>query len=348
MQNFGEAQSIVREKISAYEKVVSNDHFFHVLDWVYVHYILGTLDQRFNKTEREKYIQNILHHQHEDGFFYAGDDQKHHPLHTSAYALGALQLLKNDNVVFNKRLKPFSALTNYIHPRPSAHQRPMSLSMLDRLHFWRGSHKVGGVAAIMGALQNLVGENEAVRLLGVENVQNWLNGWALYWQAKMCSKDGFWQPAPLLLQKIFDQLYRFRHDPQMARMGAAAHLYWIFAQLHIDAPYGECVIDKILSLQQPSGLYENRPYCIDLDANFILRCALKNSASPLKTSMAINAMQKNAEAVLLWYAQKPVAEWPSNPHHLPGSLAAVAVAQTLSDLPSLKGWHDPFTRVWWL
>ena len=319
---------------------------FGAVDMAYAFHILRRLDEVTDDAGRAEWIDFIVAHQSDDGWFRAGDKQRHSVEHATAYALGALQILSGGRAeLLAGKLRPFTALRNELNPMPDERTAPFSLRPLDRVHFWRGSHRAGGLPAIVGATHELGLAGEL--LPDLSDPSAWLDGWWSYFAARVTPKSGFWRLAPSPLQKGFDTLYKRRHDPQLASMGGAVHLYWVAWRLGRPFPHPAEMVDATRVLMQPSGLYEHEPYCIDLDGNFLIARSLRQL--PREHSVQDRgraALATNRGAVVDWFVTRDPKDWNANSHKLPGAFAAIAEADTILD-PAPR-WRDVFEATWWL
>lgn len=320
---------------------------FGSLDMLYAAHILGGLDQLTDQRGRQLWIDHLLTYQDDDGWFHADDHQSHGVEHATAYALGGLQILANgDGEWIGNRLKPFSGLRREIHSEPDASKAPFSLTTLQKVHFWRGSHRAGGLAAIVGAVEDLGLPSE--RFLGIDDGREWLGGWWDYFVARVDARTGYWALASSPLRLAFNALYRFRHRPDLAAMGGAVHLYWISEKIGAEMPYPASLIPATTALMQPDGLYEQEPYCIDLDANFLIARAIDRIGDGHHHSEdGKRALATNRDAVLEWFAARPAERWSANSHKVPGAFAAVAEADRILS-PDERRWNDIFETTWWL
>ena len=57
-------------------------------------------------------------------------------------------------------------------------------------------------------------------------------------------------------------------------MGGAVHLYWIAEKIAAPIPHPAALAASTAALLRETGLYENEPYCIDLDGSFCIARAL--------------------------------------------------------------------------
>lgn len=319
------------------------------LDFAYAFHITGLLDAVTDAAARREWMALILSFQDDDGWFRARDDQHHGVEHATAYALGGLQILARGLPAGTgaPRLKPFTGLALTIRSWPSRQQAPFHVGLLDKVHFWRGSHRIGGIPAIIGAVGDL--GLPTVTLLGLEQARAWLDGWALYWLARVDRATGSWRLAPRPLHWAFDRAYRSRHDPLLASLGGAVHLYWIFTRLGLTYPQPHALIRATAPLIRADGLYEGHPYCIDLDAAFLLgRSADQLDPHDPTPAVVDTALERSRRGVLGWLAARGPADWHANSHTVPGALAAVAEADRRLEPDRSQRWADVFDVVWWL
>lgn len=326
----------------------SEPDLFGSLDMLYSAHILGMLDDITTPSSRRTWVDHLLTYQGDDGWFRSNDTQSHGVEHATAYALGGLQILINgDGAALDGRIKHLRGLRSEIAQAPSRTHAPFTLSLMQRVHFWRGSHRAAGLAAIVGAAHDL--GLPCDQFLGIANPRAWLSGWWAYFAARIDPATGYWALAPGLLRVAFDTLYQFRHQPQLASMGGAVHLYWISEKMAAPMPYPAALIPTTTKLMQPSGLYEHRPYCIDLDANFLIARALVHFDPDGGTqATARHALGTNRDAVLAWYSSRKPRDWGLNSHSVPGAFAAVAEADRVLLSADERRWRDIFETVWWL
>lgn len=320
---------------------------FGAADMAYAAHILGLLDAFSDAEGRIAWADGVLAFQDEDGWFRAGDRQGHGVEHATAYALGAVQLLTGNDPSPLRPLKPLLGLVGQIDRSPGRERAPFTLGLLDRTHFWRGSHRAGGIAAIIGALRDL--GLSAHALPGVDDATSWLEGWWEHFTHRVDPCSGYWRLSPLPLQTAFDLFYRRRHDPVLARMGGAVHLYWIAEKIGAPMPQPAALIGATAALAGVDGLYEGEPYCIDLDANFLIGRALAQiDPEHPAAERARRALLRNREAVVAWFDARAPEQWNASSHKLPGAFAAVAEADRALAPPERRAWRDVFERVWWL
>lgn len=341
ISNIGDQELLYNGILRSY---VNNSNLITILDITYIYAILGLLDLEYLKDSRLELIKKILSFQNDKGWFEDYDEQHHSKVHITAYALSALKLLSNEKFYeLLQSIKPFIGLNNILSQNNRDYL--FNLNFLERVHFWRGSHVVGGVPSIVGILS----ENGAKKKIDLKKPREWLNNWAELYNSKMDVNTGYWRLSPQLIQNVFDFMYKYKHNPEKAMMGGAAHLYWIFEKINFKFDNAKNVIMKTISLQKESGLYDDYPYCIDFDANFIISRSLKylkEDDYSIK-ELAINALNKNRNAIISWLCSKHPNDWYKRIHLLPGALAAIAEVEIHGDRIKNK-YINLFNRVWWL
>lgn len=318
---------------------------FGSLDAVYILAIIGRLHSLTTPASRTAWQQVIRSFQSEDGWFHAGDAQRHGRVHATAYALGGLALL--DEAGAQSSYSELAALR--VDPQLEARylRSWYTLSLVERLHFWRGSHQVAGLAAIVGQLRDAGYES---KFSSTTDPNEWL---ALWSQQAMSSVDegcGLWLLAPTWARTGFDSLYRLRHSPDYGYIGGAAHIYWILEKLGLQFPQGERLARWILDRTSTNEICEKEPYCLDFDRNFLLARGMSGSAGTPIYADVCQFLDETRGAILSFYSTRDVESWNPNSHKLPGALAAVAeVDRILTDQSRLdRGWRDVFETVWWL
>lgn len=320
---------------------VDRPELFGAVDMAYAAHILNRLGDIAGDGPRTEWIELILSFQDDDGWFRSRDKQGHGTVHATAYALGALQILGAKQPA----LKPLTGFQAEIAQAPNENTAPFALALLDRVHFWRGSHRAGGMAAIVAAVRELGLPSET--LLGIRDPQAWLDGWWRYFEERIDPRTGYWRLSNPLLHWGFDLLYRKRHDPKLASMGGAVHLYWVSEHLRKPITRSREIVATTTALLPAEGLYEHEPYCIDLDGNFMIARALPRLSGDAATrDRGLDALRRNRAAVLAWFAARDASQWNATSHKLPGAFAAVAEADR-----ALSGggpWKDVFETTCWL
>jgi len=288
----------------------------------------------------------IIAAQSEDGWFRSGDDQGHHPLHVTAYALGALALAERMGAA-----EPFTRLRpigGFAQTAEAALQGPDALSLLDRIHFWRGSHKAGGTAAIVGQSHQA---GRASELLGIEDADAWLAAWAERWD-RAAARDGLWRFGSPLRELFYIPYAWRRHRESYAVIGGAAHIYWIHHRLgrNVNAP--AALAEYILARAGDRAICESTPYCLDFDRLCLLEYALPHLGDSSQARAARGLVQRSSEAIRAYFLHHPPTAWFASSHRLPGALAAIAVGErvcvadegTTDELPL----RDLLATAWWL
>jgi hypothetical protein len=320
---------------------------FGAIDAAYGAHILGVLDDITDAAGRRAWAEYILAAQGADGWFRSGDKQNHGVEHATAYALGAMTILMGSNLSFWNALKPLTGLQAQIARAPSRDTAPFEMSFLDRLHFWRGSHRAGGLPSIVASVQSL--GLDTGRLLDLPDAAAWLEGWWSWFEARLDPHSGYWRMAPLPVRLLFGLAYRRRHDPETAAMGGAVHLYWVSERMGKRFPYPAETIDATARLVGQNGLYEHEPYCIDLDGDFMIGRPLEDIApgSPA-AERGRAALRRNRQAVVQWYATREPSEWNPRFHRHPGAFAAVAECDRALLALEARRWNDVFETTYWL
>ena len=168
----------------------------------------------------------------------------HFKEHSTAFSISALNLLgaKPDyDLKFIKRLNTEKRVTRWLRRVPEW-----------GLLYWPGSHRGGGIAAIITTLNNFPHDN----------FFEWYFGWL---DKNADPEVGFWR---------IGWNHKLKNRLTIQELGGAIHYYWIYEFLDHPIPYPEKVIDSTLKLQNKLGLWDGDvSYCIDLDAIFALtRC----------------------------------------------------------------------------
>jgi hypothetical protein len=239
------------------------------------------------------------------GWFSAGNEALHFKEHATAYATGALALLGS------RPRFPFR-WAERITRSPAATERWLNSIWWD--YVWVGSHQGGGVAA-------------ALHMTGAAP-EEWF-AWYLDWLDRECNPEtGLWQRA------FYN---RFTTQPAKHDMGGAAHFWWIYQHRGRPIPHPEKVIDSLLGLQLPSGLWDRKPrkgdfpYCINCDAvnglklaSLQLRAAGQDDRSPEVTA-SFERYLRRCQKVLT--APRALSRlYAGNSHDLPGAFIGIAEA----------------------
>jgi hypothetical protein len=321
---------------------------FGSLDAVYILAILRRLGPLTTPDSRTRWCERILEFQGPDGWFRANDRQRHHPIHASAYALGALALLaEEDGRDMIGGVKPIHAGSQLPLQLTSGWDR---LPLAQRLHFWRGSHRIAGFAAIVGQLSD-AGHME--KLPSVKDAGVWLGRWAANATESIDPQSGSWSLVPRWLESAFGMAYQIRHRPEFGHIGGAAHVYWILHKLNLPMPAPAATVDWIMNRAAQAPICEGAPYCLDFDRAFLLaRNAAECDTGPEKAS-ARRFLSEVRRAVLGYYYGHERHSWHESAHKLPGGLACVAEVDRSLSLAEARPeggypWRDVFDTVWWL
>lgn len=325
---------------------------YGMLDAVYILYTLGRLKELTSSSSRKKWADRILACQDEDGWFTKLSFRGHPKEHATAYAIGALKLLKaHDEVDYLARIQPIRSLRsilancstfeNWMSHMGFWSIRDIPKKSLGWHYIWRGSHVGGGVAAAIGMLSKHLQEwwDDSV------DVEQWF-GWYFNWLDRRASaKSGLWQ-------KAFWNL--FYHKPTLIDIGGAAHFLWIYEARNQTFPYPQALITSTLGLQQKNGLYSDHPFCIDLDANHALiraYCQIPSSDQQRLKPRVHKAVLTNFAAISKFLLKMPLSKVYPDTHGLPGALIALKECERLPGLNQELGvgaWDHVLDNVWWL
>ena len=316
---------------------------FGLLDAIYSLYVVKGLQ---SPEHAGQLGEAVAAWQGEDGWFRSGDAQGHHRLHVTAYALGALALASSESGTDGfRRLVP---IQGFVDETEAALHGPDALSLLDRIHFWRGSHKSGGIAAIVGQCHQA---GWAGDLLGIDDADAWLAAWAERWD-RAADADGLWRFGSPLRELFYIPYALRRHREPYAVIGGAAHIYWIHRRLDrvINAP--AALTDYILQRAGDRAICEDSPYCLDFDRLCLLEYALPHLGDTARARAARELVRQSTEAIRTWFDSQPPAAWFASSHRLPGALAAIAVGERVlgaeakpqGDAPL----RDLLATAWWL
>lgn len=229
--------------------------------------------------------------------------------HLTAYLLGAARILQ-----LLKLSAMHSALfegwqVDQIIDRSNVPRWPRAWTH----HSWRVSHWIGGGPSILlqlaqSAQLESIDESFVVRVLNAasENIID--------------NKNGLLRPYKSeLIHKIFNMLYKIRHDPSIGEVGGVVHILWIFYALNIEYVASESLFTNAMKHLSKSPFMESAPYCLDFD---ILQLA--RTARPGKIEM-IEALNDRAEAFrddIYSFFLKDIPETYTI-HKLPGALATL-------------------------
>jgi hypothetical protein len=326
---------------------------YGMIDAVYVLYTLGELAEWTSRESRERWAESIIACQSEYGWFEKSNKRGHSKEHATAYAIGALRLLEmEEDEQYVTRLKPIQDLlpiltdSSYLRhwlERLDFCWNPKSIlkKNLGWYHIWRGSHVGGGVAATIGMLGEVIGKVWKWNIdIGIwfELYFDWLN--------KHINPDtGYWQRA------FWNRIWK---KPTIIDLGGAAHFYWIYEVRKQPFPYPEAAINSTLSLQRPSGLYKDKPFCLDLDGNFIVVRSyrqLDKDKQERWRDKVFAAVNKSGQTILKILSEQNLGNIYADLHGLPGAMAGLMECTKLDGTDwgeTLSGWKHPLDKVMWL
>jgi len=326
---------------------------YGMADAVHILHTLGTLAQETDRSSRERWAEQLLGCQDDGGWFSRRNVRGHSHEHATAYAISALRLLEVDT-----EERYASQVSRIDHIKPILTDQHALLDWITRLdsrltpwdvlkkklgwhYIWRGSHVGGGIPAAIGMTRDLIEQWWG----GEVDVDQWFNWYFDWLDAHINPKTGYWQRA------FWNTVYR---KPTLIDMGGAVHFLWIYEAMGRPFPYPEAIIDSTLSLQRPSGLYKDHPFCIDLDANFCLVRSflqLSSTRQEIYRERVYRAAERNFEAIVKALTTQPLEEIYDDSHGLPGALAALVECTKLPSFKygeALSEWQHPLDKAWWL
>ncbi len=199
------------------------------------------------------------------------------------------------------------------------------------LLFWPGSHRGGGIGAIIATL--------GIEKYPHKDFFQWYFDWL---NIKADPEVGFWRLG--WNHKIKKRLTK--HE-----LGGSIHYYWIYEYLNYPLPFPKKIIDSTLYLQNDLGLWDGKvSYCIDLDAIFcLLRCQ----------KLVHNYRDKDIKAAIIKYLDYTIPSLNNKEflfshyttsHKLTGCLGAIAEIYKyypeLVDFP--KPWIQTLDNTPWI
>jgi hypothetical protein len=326
---------------------------YGMVDAVYALYSLGELAAWTSKASRARWAARILSCQDEKGWFTKGNKKGHPKEHATAYAIGALCLLEvEEDEQYMARLRPIDGLF------PLLKDPSYVTQWLERLDFrwhlgnileknlgwhyiWRGSHIGGGIAAIIGMLEGVLNESWGWKV----DVEIWFRSYFEWLDQHVNPETGYWQ------RSFWNSLWK---RPTVIDMGGAAHFYWIYEAKRRPFPYPEAVIKSTLHLQKQNGLYKEKPFCIDLDGNFLLIRSYRQLAQDKQEiwrDKVLSAVNRSGKAILKFLSGQNIEQVYPDLHYLPGAIVGLIECSKTGEaswVEILSGWKHPLDKVMWL
>jgi hypothetical protein len=326
---------------------------YGMVDAVYALYSLGELAAWTSKASRARWAARILSCQDEKGWFTKGNKKGHPKEHATAYAIGALCLLEvEEDEQYMARLRPIDGLF------PLLKDPSYVTQWLERLNFrwhlgnileknlgwhyiWRGSHIGGGIAAIIGMLEGVLNESWGWKV----DVEIWFRSYFEWLDQHVNPETGYWQ------RSFWNSLWK---RPTVIDMGGAAHFYWIYEAKRRPFPYPEAVIKSTLHLQKQNGLYKEKPFCIDLDGNFLLIRSYRQLAQDKQEiwrDKVLSAVNRSGKAILKFLSGQNIEQVYPDLHYLPGAIVGLIECSKTGEaswVEILSGWKHPLDKVMWL
>lgn len=247
-------------------------------------------------------------------------------VHGTAYALGALRLLKLAKLLDGEiELSGAQWDMSELFDKTLLPRWPARYSH----HNWRVSHWIGGAVSIIGNLHILTpgkAAREKVPPLGtvLERANTLIDPRT---GLLKCYRSD-------LVQIVFRNLYRLRHNPDAGDIGGVVHLHWInYAVGNMPYKASKPMLATATRLLDRRPFQEGHPYCLDFDVLQIVRTGLDGQAEPgaalIERSQAYSADIEN----YLMSSMSPTYSL----HALPGALATMHEAALLQNLPFVSG-----------
>lgn len=233
--------------------------------------------------------------------------------HITAYILGGCRLIGHQiagkvNWRIDDLVDPKSNVPRY--PAIWAH------------HIWRVSHWIGGCPSILLQIADAAAE-------GPDRDEAFAKLDTVLAAAEthiIDKKTGLLRPyRSELIQSVFKMLYRFRHDPELGRLGGIAHILWINWATGRRYQAGDALVSRAKAvLLKRYPFMEEVPYCLDFDIIQLVRTANSNFSDTVR-ARAKYLMTDTAEFLV----NKANTE-NFTLHKIPGALAAMHEACMVS------------------
>ncbi len=288
---------------SIIENKCNYQNWFDLADIIYCQFI-SNIDF-FDDDKLKKTQKIIIESQDENGFFHPPKGKKsHNCYHSTAYALSTLNLIE----CMGAQKKSIAKLINHVVKSIDVEaSKKSSFGLVDKVHVWRASHTFGGMSCIF----------ELGKQFGVLSSNPVLS----YYES-IIGDDGLWRFSNPILQKIFDSIYRIKHDPLLAIYGGAAHLYWHMSKIP-DNVDPHITMQNLLQIYKNKSILEKVPYCLDYDLLFIMRFYAKNfEYSEIIKKEIDDTFTRVGLEILSFLTHQSDRLWL---HALPGLLAALQV-----------------------
>ncbi|MBV6656320.1 MAG: hypothetical protein KI785_00990 [Devosiaceae bacterium] len=276
-------------------------------------YTLRLLDMhdRISEVAAQRFLEALAHAPLYGRPGHGGDGKTVPNAHLTAYLLGAATLVENatgltrpdavyDGWQLSAIIDPATKLPLY--PRRWAH------------HVWRVSHWIGGGPSILWNLARS-SKVEGVDLALVDEVLGAVETNLLDRETDLLRP--YRSPA---LQRVFRTLYKTRHDLDLADLGGAVHVLWVYHALGRPYRNGQSLLDA--SWRQLSArrtFMEAQPYCLDFDIVQLVRTARPaEQAHPKDVQARARAM---GTSIAQFLSAIPSGSY--SLHKLPGALATM-------------------------
>ena len=122
-----------------------------------------------------------------------------------------------------------------------------------------------------------------------------------------------------LVQNLFRQAYRMRHDPDAGDVGGIVHLHWVnHAENRLPYRSAPALHARAWALMQRTPFIESVPYCLDFDVVQIVRTSVPGTTLPVPV---IRRAERYASDILQFMQGRLDPSYAL--HKLPGALATV-------------------------
>jgi hypothetical protein len=180
-------------------------------------------------------------------------------------------------------------------------------------HSWRVSHWIGGGPSILLQLAR----SQFCKDVNEELVIRVLHSCA---DKIIDRQTGLLKPyKSTALHKVFNSVYRLRHDPDIGELGGVVHILWIFHAIGIDYVARDTLGAKAMQQLVRAPFMEKVPYCLDFDIIQLARTA-KSDHVPYPDGLIKRSRQLSRDIVKFFSDSIPEGY---TLHKLPGALATL-------------------------
>lgn len=248
-------------------------------------------------------------------------------VHGTAYALGALRLLQLNGLLEGKVPLARGAWDlDQLFDKTWLPRWPIKYSH----HNWRVSHWIGGAVSILANLHELF-PDRAVE----ENLPSL--------QTTLDRANSLIDPRTGLLkcyrsdllQLVFRNLYRLRHDPDAGDIGGVVHLHWInYAADNTPYKAAAPMLATAMRLLNRRPFQEGHPFCLDFDILQIVRTGVVLSSDPRPSASLLERSREYSDDIERFLLNSMSRKY--SLHALPGALATMHEASLIQNLPFIS------------